>query len=265
MQKNNHNFSDRKQVEAEFHDKVRRGVQDNDPNFRGFVSRRKFYSITRKSVNFFYNFISSHCKDKKVLDYCCGEGDVAFFAAKNGGNVVGIDISPESIKIAENGAKERGLSDKAKFEVMDAENLSFEANSFDLIICGGVLHHLDIEKAYKELARVLKVDGQIICAEPLIHNPLFQLYRRLTPNIRTEWELDHILKRSQINLANKYFDRVEKNFFHLFSLLAVPFRKTFLFKPLLAVLELFDSAVFVLPGIKWWAWQIVFILSNPKK
>ena len=255
----------RKQKEAEFHDKVRKGVNENAPEFRSFVIRRRFYSITRASRDFFWNFLIKNCKNKNVFDYCCGEGDATFLLAENEANAVGIDISPESIKIAKERALEKKIAEKTSFLVMDAENLKFDKNSFDLIVCAGVLHHLDIEKAYKELSRVLRNDGKIICVEPLVHNPLFQLYRNLTPHLRTEWELHHILRMSQINLADKYFGKVERKFFHLFSLLAVPFRRTFLFNPLLLILEKIDLVILGLPGLRWWAWQIVFILSQPKK
>jgi len=84
--------------------------------------------------------------------------------------------------------------------------------------------------------------------------------------LRTEWEAEHILTKKDINLAGKYFEKTEKRFFHLFVLLAVPFRNIpFVFNPLLDFLGLIDSLILSLPLINWWAWQIVFILSWPKK
>jgi len=113
---------------------------------------------------------------------------------------------------------------------------------------------------------VLKPNGKIICNEPLVHNPIFQLYRKLTPHLRTEWEAEHILSKRDIKLAEKYFGKVDKKFFHLFSLVAVPLSKwPSVFNPILTILAAIDSIILRLPLVKWWAWQIIFILSEPKK
>lgn len=257
---------DRKHQEAEFHDILRdEKLKDNSLEFERLTSNYKFYSITRKSQNFVDSFLIKNCYDKKVLDYCCGDGDLAIFLAENGAEAFGIDISPVSIQNAKKEAEKRGLKN-ASFFVMDAEKLEFDDNFFDLIICSGVLHHLNIGKAYQELFRVIQPGGKIICDEPLAYNPIFQLYRKLTPHLRTKWEAEHILKKKDIKLAEKYFRKVEKRFFHLFVLLVVPFRNVpFIFNPLLTFLGFIDFLILRLPLVKWWAWQIIFILSKPKK
>ena len=257
---------DRKEQEAKFHDTLRdEKLKDSPLEFERLTSNYKFYSITRRSQNFVDGFLINNCSGRRVLDYCCGDGQNTVFLAKNGADAFGIDISPVSIQNAKEKAEKKGLKN-ASFLVMDAEKLEFEDNFFDLIVCSGVLHHLNIEKAYQELSRVLKPGGKIICDEPLAYNPIFQLYRKLTPHLRTKWEAEHILKKRDINLAKKYFDKVEKRFFHLFTLLAVFFRNVpFIFNPFLAFLGFIDSLILRLPLVKWWSWQIVFILSRPKK
>lgn len=257
----------RKKEEGKFHDAVRnKGLaESNQERFERLTSNRKFYSIIRASEEFKNRFLIKNCRNKKVLDYCCGNGPVTLFLAEKGANAYGVDISPVSIENCKKEAIKKGLDKNTHFFVMDAEKLEFEDNFFDLIVCCGVLHHLDVAKAYLELSRVLKPEGKIFCNEPLFYNPIFRLYRRMTPHLRTEWETDHILKKEDIDLASKYFNKIEKRFFHLFALIAVPFRDTFIFKPLLWILEKVDSFVLRLPFIKWWAWQIIFILSNPKK
>lgn len=255
-------MEDRKQKELDFHNKVRIiEAEKNSDMYEALSKRRRFYSINRKSDDFFKNYIIENCKGKKVLDYCCGEGDISIFISQNGGNTTGIDISPVSISHAIEKAKGLNIA----FIAMDGEKLEFSDNYFDLIVCSGVLHHLDIDKAYKELLRVIRPEGKIICNEPLMHNPVFQLYRKSTPNLRTEWETEHILKRKDIKLAEKYFNKVDMKFFHLVSFLAVPFYGTKLFNPVLKILESIDSLILKMPLLKWWAWQVIFILSSPKK
>jgi len=257
-------MENRKEKEAEFHDKIREG-QLEEKDIDRFASNKKFYSVNRESVDFVNDFLAKRYAGKKVLDYCCGNGDQAISLAKKGIVAFGIDISEASIKNAKGLAEREGLADKVFFSAMDAEKTTFPGDSFDAIVCSGVLHHLDIEKAYKEMARILKPEGKVICAEPLAYNSVFQLYRRLTPGLRTKWEMEHILSRKDINLSKKYFSKIEKRFFHLFTLLAVPFRKFGFFDSLLSLLEKVDSFFLKIPIIKWFAWQIVFIVSEPKK
>ena len=91
------------------------------------------------------------------------------------------------------------------------------------------------------------------------------LYRRRTPQLRTGWEADHILGVGDINRASALFGRIDKRFFHLFTIGAVPFRSTRLFKPLLGITEALDRAVLRIPIINLMAWQVIFELSEPKR
>ena len=256
----------RKQEEAKFHNGARDEKLKKDINrYKYLKSNEKFYSIARKSQEFVNNYLLQNCLGKKVLDYCCGDGETTIFLAEQGAEAIGIDISSMSIENAKRKAASKGLKERTNFFVMDAENLKFKDGSFDLIICNGVLHHLDIKKAYPELARVVKSEGKIICNEPLVYNPVFHLYRKMTPHLRTEWEMSHILGKNDIKLARDYFGEVETKFFHLTDLLAVPFRNFSCFNFILGFLEKVDSVILRLPSLKWLAWQIVFILSKPKK
>lgn len=68
-----------------------------------------------------------------------------------------------------------------------------------------------------------------------------------------------------IFLAKDYFDAIDVKFFHLVTLLAVPFRHTPIFNFVLSVCEAIDALLLKIPLIKWLAWQTVFVLSDPKK
>jgi len=50
---------------------------------------------------------------------------------------------------------------------MNAEELKFADDYFDIVCGGAILHHLDLNKALSEIARVLKPDGKAIFVEPL--------------------------------------------------------------------------------------------------
>src|SRR3989344_444503 len=131
----------RKKEEIKFHDAVRNKELEelDEKRFKRLTSNRKFYYITEMSEDFKNSFLIKNCKGKKVLDYCCGNGPVTFFLARNGADAYGIDISPISIENCKKEASKEGLEDNTHFFVMDAEKLEFQDNYFDLIACCGIL------------------------------------------------------------------------------------------------------------------------------
>jgi len=254
----------RKHGEKEFYNKIR-GEDLGDADKEYYHANRKWYSINEKSVRFVDHLLGKTCRGKRVLDYCCGNGVSTLRVTETGAaEITGIDISEVSIDSAEKSASEKGVSGRVKFMVMDAEKTDFEDSSFDIIYGNGVLHHLDLEKAYSEIARILSPGGMYIGVEALGHNPLIRLYRKKTPHLRTGWEAEHILRKRDIFCAEKYFHKVRVlAFFHLASVMAVPLRGTAVFMPLLSVLDVIDSVLLKIPFIRWQAWQAVFILEKP--
>lgn len=256
-------IEERKTAEVEFHDFLRSpALQENPELYAKLTSNKKWYSIARKSQAFAKDYLWQHSRGAIALDYACGDGLFAIQMAEAGAEAFGIDISPVSISNATKEAEHRKVS--AKFAVMDCENLEFPDRTFDLINVSGVLHHLDVKRAYSEMARVLKPTGTVLCIEALRHNPVFHAYRMLTPHLRTAYESRHILRRRDVLAAREYFNRIEWHFFHLASIAAVPFRNSRVFDPVLSALEMVDTALLSISPFCWWAWQIGFVLSEPK-
>ncbi len=264
----------RKQEEIAFHARIREGQHEqrwspqgeqrvaDDPLWSNF----KYYSIERHSLELSRRWLREYGAGATALDYCCGNGEDAVYLAECGANrVIGIDISDVSIRNCQERAAAAGVGDRVSFEVMDAEAMRFDANAFDLITEYGVLHHLELDKAMGELARVLKPEGQMLCTETLGHNPVIHWYRKRTPDLRTPWEVDHILTRDSFETIRRHFGRVEMHFFHLATLAAVPLRRTPVFSILLESLRLLDRVLLSVPGLRWQAWQVVFKLSDPVK
>jgi len=239
-------------------------VYDSDGLKKQFPNM-KFYSVAKSSEQYYFNWLRERCQGSKALDYCCGNGENAIFMAKNGAEVIGIDLSPEGIENCRLNAIREGVEQKTKFEIMDGEAMRFSDNTFDVIVEYGALHHLDYLKAMAELQRVIMPEGEIVCIEALKHNPFIHLYRKMTPRLRTEWEVEHIMTLNNLVLAKKYFGEVDAKFFHLAVLGAVPFRKTMIFKPMRRILDAIDSVMLKNPKIGRFAWMMVFTLSSPKK
>lgn len=71
---------------------------------------------------------------------------------------------------------------------MGGEQLNYPDGFFDIAVGFAIIHHLDLNLAIPELYRVLKPGGIAYFAEPLGGNPVINLYRKLTPQYRTQDE-----------------------------------------------------------------------------
>jgi len=260
-------LEERKIREREYHNQKRNESQETTERSSYLLSQAKWYSVNRKSTECYEQWLTAHVKGKRVLDYGCGNGEASIQMAQLGAQeVYGIDISDLSVENGKKDIGQKGLSQTVKLIVADAEHTPFENDYFDIMFESGVLHHLDLSAAYKEIARVLKPSGKAICQETLGHNPLIHAYRKRTPHLRTSWEVDHILHKKDVELAKQYFNKVEiLGFFHLASIAAVFLNGTSLFGPTLRILEIIDSVLLRIPFIQWQAWQVIFVLSEPKK
>jgi ubiquinone/menaquinone biosynthesis C-methylase UbiE len=100
---------------------------------------------------------------ERVLDVATGTGVAAFIAAERvgrDGEVVATDLAQKMVDQAQERARQRGVSNMA-FERMDAEELSFEDESFDVVMCVlGLMYPADPQRAIEEMYRVLKPGGR---------------------------------------------------------------------------------------------------------
>jgi len=105
--------------------------------------------------------------DERILDVGTAIGDLPLSIAAMpdfGGQITGIDWSSRMIAAAQTTAKQRGLSDRVKFQVADVRiGLPFENSEFDVVICLGVIEGLpQPEQILKELKRVLTPTGMMV-------------------------------------------------------------------------------------------------------
>jgi demethylmenaquinone methyltransferase/2-methoxy-6-polyprenyl-1,4-benzoquinol methylase len=96
----------------------------------------------------------------RVLDACCGTGDLAVACARHGGVVTGLDFSPAMLERA------RRKLPSATWVEGDLLALPFEAGSFEAATVGfGVRNVADLEKGLSELRRVLVRGGRVAVLE----------------------------------------------------------------------------------------------------
>lgn len=100
-------------------------------------------------------------KEINVLDIGTGPGFFSILLAERGYNVSAVDYTEEMLVKAKDNA---GIfKDEIDFRRMDAQNLDFDNNQFDLIVTRNLTWVLeDPEKAYKEWFRVLKPGGKLL-------------------------------------------------------------------------------------------------------
>ena len=258
-------LEDRKKEELDFHnfdrDKESEDVIEKQKEI-DVHSNKRFYSITEKQKIFINDWLKKNITDKVFLDYACGDGLSSFDAANHSPEmIIGIDISDISVLNAKKQAKQLKLKNCYFFQA-DCENTELPDESVDVILCQGMLHHLDLKIAFPELKRILKKNGKVLCVEALSVNPLIQLYRDSTPEMRTEWEKAHILGPKDLKFAKKFFHVNQVKYWYLFSLLAVPFRNTFLFRPLNTLFSAIDAVFLKIPYLNRLAWQFTFVLNK---
>jgi demethylmenaquinone methyltransferase / 2-methoxy-6-polyprenyl-1,4-benzoquinol methylase len=111
----------------------------------------------------------------RVLDACCGTGDLALADARAGGRVTGVDFSEEMLARAERKAPE------FRWVRADASELPFDDESFEVVTVGfGIRNLADLEAGLVELARVLVPGGRLGCLEITrprgVLRPFFRLW-----------------------------------------------------------------------------------------
>ena len=221
-----------------------------------------FYSVTDVSRAHYTRLVLEEAAGLTVLEYGCGSGSQALALARMGAKVAAIDISEAAIIRAREIAREQSVSG-VSFRVMDAHHLDYPDDSFDRVCGSGILHHLDLGTALAEVARVLKPEGTAVFFEPLGHNPLINLYRRRTPELRSVDE--HPLRMSDLRMAEGFFEEVRPRFFHLSTLAAVPLHRVPGQTRVAAMLDGVDGFFFrVVPWLRRFAWITVVELRSPR-
>ncbi|HEU4726798.1 MAG TPA: class I SAM-dependent methyltransferase [Kofleriaceae bacterium] len=106
----------------------------------------------------------------RLLDLACGSGGPALrIAERTGCSVVGVDVHEDAIATASSLAAQRGLADRARFQVADAGGrLPFADSQLDAITCIDSINHLpDRAAVLRECVRVLRPGGRLLFTDPI--------------------------------------------------------------------------------------------------
>jgi len=105
--------------------------------------------------------------DFLFLEAGCGTARVSLILAKNGAQVVGLDIVKEALLVGRKLFKHEDV--QGQFLLGDILHLPFKGDVFNVIFCGGSIEHFeDTIRGLRELVRVLRKDGLLIATVPLV-------------------------------------------------------------------------------------------------
>lgn len=260
------------QKEELFHDEWAKSVNVEE------VMVDEFFEACTAPENRFIMRSLGDIQGKKIIELGCGLGEAAVYFAKKGAEVVATDISNGMLELVKKVAQKHGVS--LSTAQAYADKMPFPDESFDIVYAANLLHHVDIEATIKEAKRVLRSGGMLISWDPLAHNPIINIYRRMAMGVRTEDE--HPIKMSQMSLFKKHFREVKYETFWFTTLLIFlkfyfidhvdPNKERYWKKILIDAkklekfyrrLEKIDMAILkALPFLKRYCWNIVVIAKK---
>ena len=140
-----------------------------------------------------------------ILEIGTGKGHFAVLLAQEGYKFTSIDIAEETQGLAKMSLKYFGLDKFATFKIENAENMSFEDGSFDIIFSVNTVHHLDNpHKVMEEISRILTFEGKIVISD--FSEEGFKILDKVHASEgRTHQKAKHDLKDMDLYLKQKKF------------------------------------------------------------
>lgn len=154
------------------------------------------YSVKSADTLSFHYTLSLDYIDKndKVLDIACGLGFGSKIISEKCKNIIGADLSDESINICKINYPD------LKFQLEDVTDTTFGANYFDKILSFETIEHVDPIKYLIELKRILKKEGLLILSTP--QNAIGKI--PINPHHIIEFSSEQLLL-----LVEKYFEIIK--------------------------------------------------------
>jgi cyclopropane-fatty-acyl-phospholipid synthase len=141
-------------------------------------------------------------RGKRVLDIGCGWGGLGLYLAEMiGADVTGVTLSQEQFGIANSRAAEKGLSDRARFNLQDYRDIK---GPFDRIVSVGMFEHVGVghyPEFFRKAAELLADDGVMV---------LHSICRSEGPGITNPWIAKYIFPGGYIPALSEVLPQIEK-------------------------------------------------------
>jgi len=250
--------SDRLRRERAFYDERSASreswLDDEDLYFEDAV-----YVVHESWVGDTFNLMGD-LRGKRVLDYGTGDGMSATVLARQGGDVFAFDIAFGNLALSSRRARANGVGGGVHFQEMAGEALGYRDGSFDVIYGNAILHHVDLNLAGREIARVLRADGVAVFSEPWGGNPVLEFVRKKLPYRDKDRTPDEKpIRHEELEILRRHFPFIELRGYQLFSMI----RRQFRWPPLISFLEVADRALlWVFPGLQHYCRYAVIVLRK---
>jgi 2-polyprenyl-3-methyl-5-hydroxy-6-metoxy-1,4-benzoquinol methylase len=152
----------------------------------------------------------------RVLDFGCGEGELAVQLAALGARVTGVDVSPELLSLAARRARLDGVADRVRLVEGDIRELELRGG-FDVVVCAAVLHHVELRAVYERLLDLLRPGGTMVIQEPIAFSGALQWTRDRMPVEKDVSPDERQLTIADVEYLKGRLDDVEVRYFHLFG------------------------------------------------
>jgi ubiquinone/menaquinone biosynthesis C-methylase UbiE len=154
---------DAEDYKIESREKFHKQAEKYDSGNKGKHARSLYESVINKLDELSFN---------NLLDVGCGTGNLLkLISTRYDVQISGVDLTPKMLNITR-----IKLGDEADLKVADSEELPFDNDKFDMVVCTDSFHHYPHpEKVLAEIRRVLQQDGMLLIADPYIPTPLRQL------------------------------------------------------------------------------------------
>jgi len=153
---------------------------------------------------------ASRLRAGQVLDVGVGEcACMAFFLARRGFDVTGVDRSPHAVHVARKSADTRRFKGTFVARRADATNLPFEDGVFDAVIAFHSLHHVDGPvQAMREMFRVCRPGGMVLIAD--LHGAGRKIYSHEADHHELLQAIERYTRRrsSDVTIADTRLDRL---------------------------------------------------------
>lgn len=111
-------------------------------------------------------------REGRLLDIGAGPADIAILVAHRLPQlqIVAIDLSRRMLNCARENVARHGVGDRVQLRLADAKCTGFEADSFDMVICNSMIHHIPEPRAFfAEVRRIARPEAGLFLKD--LHRP----------------------------------------------------------------------------------------------